>query len=222
MMWKSIRNEDGNIALFVLGMLSIIMILLVFVLNLGAALATKEDSATTVQQASLSGSSVLYEEVRKVIYDYEHDTLEGALQAFFKNIEEDVDDRATVLANSGGYSDWSRNEIEVEAFDQVLTEELNKEVVRQKLHELLRNKNIEQKVINEVKETITDNGGKLEGAVLYIRNNQFYVRAANEMEGISFDEYMEGIKENVYQESAGPKIDFLDEVWNYSNTIPLN
>ncbi|WP_077327783.1 Tad domain-containing protein [Virgibacillus siamensis] len=221
-MWKSIRNEEGNIALFVLGMLSIIMILLIFVLNLGAALATKEDSTTTVQQASLSGSSVLYEEVRKVIYDYEHDTLEGALQAFFKDIEEDVDDRATALANNGAYNDWSQNEIEVEAFDQVLTEELNKDVVRQKLHELLQNKHIERKVINEVKDTITDNGGKLEGAVLYIRDNRFYVRAANEMESVSFDGYMEGLEENVYQESAGPEIDFLDEIWNYSYTIPLD
>lgn len=221
-MWKHIENEGGNIALFVLGMLSIIMILLVFVMNLGGALATKEDSATTAQQASLSGSSVFYEEVRKVIYDYEDDTLEGALQAFFKDIEEDVHDRATALASSGAYNDWSRNEIELEAFDQVLSEELNRSVIRMKLHEMLQDEDIEKKVINEVKETITDNGGVLDGAVLYIRDNRFYVRAANKMESISFDGYMEGIKENVYQESAGPKIDFLDEIWNYSDTISLD
>ncbi|ALX47197.1 Tad domain-containing protein [Lentibacillus amyloliquefaciens] len=222
MLKKRLQNEDGNIALFVLGMLSIIMILLIFVVNLGGALATKEQSGTTAQQASMAASSVLYEEVRRVVYEYEDETLEGALQAFFEDIEEMVDDRTSELSGTGNYADWTVNEIELEAFDQVLTEELNKDEVRNKLIDLLGDEDIETKVINKTKSAIIANDGVLEGAELSIKDDRFYVRAANKLESVSYDGFMEGIQENVYQESAGPKIDFLDIVWDGDSVTPLN
>ncbi|SEP95477.1 hypothetical protein SAMN05216232_1438 [Virgibacillus subterraneus] len=222
MMKKTLQNEEGIIALFVLGMLGIIMILLILVVNLGGALAVKESSATTVQQASLAGSSVLYEEVRQIIYDYEDETLEGALQAFFEDIEEKVGVRADALTSNSSYNGWTANEIHIEAFDQVLKDELNRSVVREKLEDLLQYENIESKVIDEVKETILENDGVLEGAKLYIRDHRIYVKAANDMEAFSYDGYMEGIKENIYQESAGPKIDFINVIWDGRRTVPLD
>ncbi len=185
-------------------------------------MATKEQSSTTVQQASMAASSVLYEEVRRVVYEYEDETLEGALQAFFEDIEEMVDDRASELSGSENYADWTANEIELEAFDQVLSEELNKDVVRSKLNELLADEDIESKVIDKTRSAILANDGVLDGAELAIKDDRFYVRAANEMESVSFDGYMEGIKENVYQESAGPKIDFLGIVWDGNEVTSLN
>ncbi|UJL47031.1 hypothetical protein KFZ58_03550 [Virgibacillus sp. NKC19-16] len=216
------NNEDGNIILFVLGMLSIIMILFVFVLNMGMGLAVKEQSGTTANQASMAASSVLYEEVRQVIFEYEDDTLEGALQAFFEDIEEKVDDKVSELSGSFTYNDWSANEIELEAFDIVLKEELETPVIREKLNELLADEDIESLVINKAREAIVQNGGQLDGAELMIENNRIHVRAANEFESTSYDGIMAGINENIYQESAGPEIDFLEDVWNTSNTIQLN
>lgn len=221
-MIKKYDNEQGNIALFVLGMLSIMMILFIFVINMGFALTVKEDSATTVQQASMAASSVLYENVREVIYDYEDEALEGAVQAFFKDIEEKVDDKTNELAEKTAYNDWSSNEIELEAFDIVLKDELDKAVVRGKLMEVLQDENIEEKVINKAKQTILQNGGELTGAELAIRNNRIYIRAANEMESVSYDGFMEGVKENIYQDSAGPKINFLEDIWTYSSVIQLD
>lgn len=221
-MIKKYDNEQGNIALFVLGMLSIMMILFIFVINMGFALTVKEDSATTVQQASMAASSVLYENVREVIYDYEDEALEGAVQAFFKDIEEKVDDKTNELAEKTAYNDWSSNEIELEAFDIVLKDELDKAVVRGKLMEVLQDENIEEKVINKAKQAILQNGGELTGAELAIRNNRIYIRAANEMESVSYDGFMEGVKENIYQDSAGPKINFLEDIWTYSSVIQLD
>ncbi|WP_100009948.1 Tad domain-containing protein [Lentibacillus sediminis] len=219
---QRLQNEDGNIALFVLGMLSIIMILLIFVVNLGGALATKEQSATTAQHASLAATSVLYEEVRRAVYEYENDTLEGTLLSFFEDIEEKVDERAAELPGSGNYSGWSVNEIELEAFDQVLSEALNQDVLRSKLIEVLGEEDIESAVIDKAREAILANDGVLEGAQLGINDNRIYIRAANEYESVSFDGFMEGIQENVYQESAGPTIDFLEDVWDRSPVVNLD
>ncbi|WP_430784490.1 Tad domain-containing protein [Virgibacillus flavescens] len=217
-----IKSEQGNIALFVLGMLGIMMVLFVFVINMGLALTVKEDASTTVQQASMAASSVLYENVREVIYNYEEDTLEGAVQAFFKDIEEKVEEKAEQLSANSSYSDWSNNEIELEAFDIVLEDELDKPVVRTKLMEVLQKENIEEKVINMAKQTIVQNDGELNGAELAIHKNRIYIRASNELESTSYDGFMEGIKENIYQDSAGPKIDFLEDIWTSSKLVQLN
>lgn len=223
MKWRQrFKNEDGNIALFVIGMLSIIMILLIFVVNLGGALATKEQSATTAQQASMAATSVLYEEVRRAVYEYEDDTLEGELLSFFEDIEEKVDERAAELSGSGSYADWTRNEVELEAFDQVLSEALDQDVLRSKLIEVLGEEDIETAVIDKARQAILANDGVLEGAQLGINDNRIYVRAANEFESVSYDGFMEGLQENVYQESAGPTIDFLEDVWEVSSVVNLN
>ncbi len=33
---------------------------------------------------------------------------------------------------------------------------------------------------------------------------------------------MDNLKENVYQESAGPKIDFINVVWDWSTEVSLD
>lgn len=219
-MKKFLRNERGNIAIFVLGLLAINMVLFVFVINLGTVFATKEKSSTISQQASMVATSVFYEEVRRVIYEYEHETLEGVLKAFFENIEDKVNDRKQQLSNSDYYTGWSNNEIELEAFDQVLSQELNKTVVRKKLKELLRSEPVENKVIQSVKNTIKVNDGLLEGAQLKIENNKFFVRASYEFKSITFKDSIDDyFKENIYQSSAGPKIDFLEVVWTKPKSI---
>ncbi|GAA0465719.1 Tad domain-containing protein [Alkalibacillus silvisoli] len=219
---KNYLNERGNIAIFVLGMLSIIMVMFILVINMASALATKEQSSTTVQQASLAATSVFYEEVSRVIDEYEDETLEGSLLAFFEDFNEKVSDRVDQLSSSGGYTGWSQNEINIEAFNQVLTEELNEPIVRTTLSGLLQDEEVRTSVINEARNTIQRNNGVLDGAVLTVSDNRFYVRAANEFESTSLDSIVGQINENVYQESAGPTIDFLEVIWPSSNTIPLD
>ncbi|MDV2581448.1 Tad domain-containing protein [Alkalibacillus haloalkaliphilus] len=220
---KNYLNERGNIAIFVLGMLSIIMVMFILVINMASALATKEQSSTTVQQASLAATSVFYEEVSRVIDEYEDETLEGSLLAFFEDFNEKVSDRVDQLSSSEGYTGWSQNEINIEAFNQVLTEELNEPIVRTTLRGLLQDEEVRTSVINEARNTIQRNNGVLDGAVLTVSDNRFYVRAANEFESTSLDGIVGQINEHVYQESAGPTINFLELIWpSSSSTIPLD
>ncbi|SEP97924.1 Tad domain-containing protein [Piscibacillus halophilus] len=216
-----LKNERGNIAIFVLGLLTINMVLFVFVLNLGSVFATKEKSSTIAQQASMVATSVYYEEVQRVIEEYEDETLEGALQAFFEDFDEKVSDRKQSLTNSGQYSGWSVKEIEIEAFDQVLNEELHEPLVRNKLRDLLSSEAVENKVIQRVRHAITSNGGLLEDAQLKVDQNKFHVKASNEFKSTTLEGVIDSFKENVFQSSSGPKIDFLEEVWTGSTTIDL-
>ncbi|MBR7797336.1 hypothetical protein GT022_14945 [Agaribacter marinus] len=186
-MKQFIQQEEGNIALFVLGMLSIIMILFLLVVNMGGVLATKEKSSTTVQQASMAGSSIIYEEVQKIIETYEYETLQGELLSFFEDFDENLQERTEQLASRNYYRDWSANEIHLEALDQVVNEALQHEMIRPKLIELLQDVDIESQVVAKVKEIIIDNGGVLENAKLKISEDRLFVRAANEIEAVSYD-----------------------------------
>ncbi|MEC5424932.1 Tad domain-containing protein [Virgibacillus sp. C22-A2] len=215
------KNERGNIALFVIGMLGLMMVLFVFVLNMGAALVVKEKSATTAKQASMAATSMLYKEVRQEIYEYEHETLEGSIHAFFEDFDEKISDEKDSLRNNSNYNDWTDNELELEALDRVLDKALSNSELRIKLREILQNIDFDATVINMARNTIVENGGKLEGATLTVKQNRIYVRAANEVESTSYDGLLRGIKEKLYQESAGPKVDFLQDIWN-PGTIQLN
>lgn len=220
-MKKVLNNERGNIAIFVLGLLIINMVLFVFVLNLGSVFATKEKSASISQQASMVATSVFYEEVRSAIGEYEEETLEGALHAFFEDFAEKVDERKRQLESSGRYVGWSVREIEVKAFDQVLNEELNSSDYRFELEGFLESRVDKQKVIRSVKSTIQKNDGLLEDAQLEIKNNRFHVKASKQFTATTYSNIIESFQDNVYQNSSGPKIDFLEEIWGNPRTINL-
>lgn len=240
------NNEQGSIMLIVLGMLGIMGVLFVLVLNMGMALAVKEKSATTAQQASMAASSVVYEEVQEIVFGFDYEEAlpdeepseESSEEAAdspsdaedeeeeelpYENLEEKLEEAEDELSGRSQYSDWSENERKLQALDTYLTDVLFPiPIIGDALKLELRNARIEDKAIDMARSTIQQNGGVLEEAELWIEGNRIHVRAANEMEGISYDGYMEGIEENIYQESAGPEIDFLDDIWNESSTILLD
>ena len=65
------KQENGSIAIFVAGLISIMMILFILVLNLGSVYAVKEKSATTAQQASLAATSAFYERVQEIVFSFD-------------------------------------------------------------------------------------------------------------------------------------------------------
>ncbi|WP_067724817.1 Tad domain-containing protein [Oceanobacillus damuensis] len=234
-----LNNEEGNIALFVLGMLGFIMILFVFVMNMGMALAVKEQSATTAQQASMAASSVLYDEVQEIVFGFDY---EGVLPEEdpeedsdevnndepeeedlpFENLEEKINELAVNFQGNGRYSGWSENEKKLQAFDQYLTDDLFPlPLIGQALKIKLQNSGIESAVIDMARNTIIQNGGVLDEAELWVKDDRIYVRAANEMEGASYNGFMSGIQENIFQESAGPEIEFIEFILGKNYHVSL-
>ncbi|SET34340.1 hypothetical protein SAMN05216389_10976 [Oceanobacillus limi] len=253
-----IHSENGNVALFVLGMLSIIMVLFLVVANLGSVLATKEKSDMTSSQASLTATSVFYEEVRDMIegtsytepvepteptppdedaenYDELMEAYEEAMEEydelydeyleeleiyeFFDQFDDKVAERRDGLI--GSLPDWTLNELDLEALDQVLENALTSGgPVQEALEDLLVG-SIDNAVIQAAIATIEQNNGELEGAKLDIQDNRIFIKSANEMESTSYNGILEGIQEKIYQESAGPEIGFINYIWNRNTPIEL-
>lgn len=213
MMFKKImRNDEGNISLFLLGILGIVMIMFLFVLNLGKVFAVKEHANTTAQQASLTATSVFYQGIDRAIDRYKYETLDDS-------IDRKIGEKERKLQSDHRYTGWSLNEIHIEAVDQVLSEELQNGFGNEKLRGILvaEMNQIIPEMIEKARESILENGGTLDGAeMLVFKNNRVYVRSAATMKATSYQKYFKGFKENIYQEAAGPEIDFLSNL-NWGN-----
>ncbi|VEF49207.1 helicase/secretion neighborhood TadE-like protein [Bacillus freudenreichii] len=221
---KSIlNNERGNAALFMIGLLAVMMIMFVFVLNLSKVLAVKEQANTTAQQASLAATSVLYEEIWDSIEEYENDLIKKLLEGldpeagisildlYPKTIEERVDEETVRIQSAN--PEESHNEARRKAINQVVTEEIQSEPWGYMLRDQL-DRDIRFHIIKDMKDaaraTINDNGGNTSEAEISIfHNDRIYVRASNDVETTAYGNFLKGIKKKLFQESAGPKIDFV-------------
>ncbi|MDN7244891.1 pilus assembly protein TadG-related protein [Planococcus shenhongbingii] len=151
-----LENEQGNVALFVLGLISIMILLFLLILNLAGALIVKEQAVSTSQQAALAATATLYEELPGFILSYEKDLkkfIEEEEAAKEKEeaakeeespeepaepevpeapVEEKKEKSIDELIDeeaeklSGEMADYTLNEIRNEAIDRILAKELDK------------------------------------------------------------------------------------------------
>lgn len=87
-----LQEERGNAALFMIGLLSIMMVLFVFVFNLSKIFAVKEEANTTAQQASLAATSVLYDQLDEAIEEYEKGLI-GTVDSYPESIGQKIEKR---------------------------------------------------------------------------------------------------------------------------------
>ncbi|WP_201716823.1 Tad domain-containing protein [Rossellomorea arthrocnemi] len=214
-----LQQEHGNAALFMIGLLSIMMVLFVFVFNLTQIFAVKEEANTTAQQASLAATSVLYDQLDEAIEKYEKSII-GTVDSSPETIGQKIEKKEIQLRSDAGFNEYSENEIKLEAMDIVLTEELRHGLGKDKLDDIMGEEIYQRTLsdmVSQAKSTILENGGNLTDATLTIKNGQVFVHASNTMEGTAFKGFFQDIKEDLFQTSAGPKVDFIEELSNFHN-----
>jgi uncharacterized protein (UPF0333 family) len=214
-----LQQEHGNAALFMIGLLSIMMVLFVFVFNLTQIFAVKEEANTTAQQASLAATSVLYDQLDEAIEKYEKSII-GTVDSSPETTVQKIEKKEIQLRSDAGFNEYSENEIKLEAMDIVLTEELRHGLGKDKLDDIIGEEIYQRTLsdmVSQAKSTILENGGNLTDATLTIKNGQVFVHASNTMEGTAFKGFFQDIKEDLFQTSAGPKVDFIEELSNFHN-----
>lgn len=223
-----LNNEQGNIALFVIGILSVMIILFVLILNLAGALIVKEQAISTSQQAALAATAALYEELPVFISDYEMKLAEMLAGEDKEGEGEspegttpDEDSIAELIQKetdrlSGEMADYSLNEIQNEAIDRVLASEIDKGLGGGLLREMM-NTEMEHSWISSMKEsarnTILANGGELAGAEMTVfENGQIVVESSKEASAIGYNGFFAGAAKNLYKSSKGPEVKFVQKL----------
>lgn len=213
---ENVENENGNTALFVIAALSMLMVLFVFVFNMGSALFTKEQSYTVAKQASLAATSSLYDQVRSALTGLTIAYGEDPENQETWSFDEEWNSRIGRCPGSDSY-----NECRVKVLEEVVNVALRIPLLGELLKGHLSARVNQTLILNAAQQAITGNGGTTAGAELMIDDNRFKVRAAAVFKSISYDDdylenkgekYLDGISENIYRDSQGPKIDFLEEI----------
>lgn len=226
-----LNNEQGNIALFVIGILSVMIILFVLILNLAGALIVKEQAISTSQQAALAATAALYEDLPEFISDYEMKLKEmlaedaeegGEAEPPEEAVPEEEEDSIAELIEkevdnlSGEMADYSLNEIQNEAIDRVLASEMDKGLGGGLLKKMM-NDEMEYRWINSMKEsarnTILANGGELAGAQMTVfENGQVVVKSSKEASAIGYNGFFAGAVKNLSKSSKGPEVMFVQKL----------
>ena len=231
-----LANEQGNVALFVLGLISIMIILFLLILNLAGALVVKEQALSTSQQAALAATAALYEELPGFILTYEKDLKEfieeeeaakeeadseepeegeePGEEKKEKTLDELLDEETEKLA--GEMAGYTLNEIRNEALDRMLAKELDKGLGNGMLKKKL-SEELEFDWIKSMKEsarnTIIANGGELDGAVMTVFDDgQVVVESSHEAGAIGYNGFFANVKENLFKSSKGPEVKFVQKI----------
>lgn len=217
---RILNNEKGNMTLLMISILGCMLLLSVIILNFSKVLAVKEQADTTTQQASLAASSVIYDHIEESINEYDREAF--LLNPLRKPLSKKVEDWQRKLSRDSKYREYSENEINTEAIDLAIKEEFSSDQ-SSLLRSILDNnlKELEPQMMSVAREVIQENKGKLDGAEMRFEHNRIYIKAANEFKATKYDTLLEGFHKKLYQESAGPEIDFLSELSIWKNTISL-
>ncbi len=224
-MRDTVKNERGNISIFVLGLLVILAVMFVLVLNLSNVLVAKEQANSAAQQASLAATAELYDKMYEVIEEYESEVI-GLVDSYPENIEEKVDKEVERLS-AGEMSGYTLNEIQTEAFDRVLAEELSKglgdDLLRKKIEEELEF-DWSIRIRQTARNAILANGGSLEDAELKLfEDGRIVVSASRDIEITDSNGWLSGVEENIARTSAGPEMSFVKELKDWEErTYSLN
>ncbi|TFD99388.1 Tad domain-containing protein [Jeotgalibacillus sp. R-1-5s-1] len=216
-----LKEERGNITIFVLGLLIILMALFILVLNFSGALVAKEQANTAAQQASLAATAELYEQLAEAIDEYESEII-GLVDSYPESIDEKIEKEIDRLSG-GEMSGYSLNEIRNKAMDRVVTEEISKglgdDLLREKIEEELEfDWSLEMR--EAARSAILANGGTLEEAeVIFFDDGQIVVRASHDIETTQYQNWFAGLSEQIGRTSAGPELEFVKELegWDSRN-----
>lgn len=213
-MKKALRNERGNMTLLTIGTLFFTGLLLVIVVDIGKIFITNQQANIAAEQASLSASSVVYEDVSQHIintYIYINDNDEE-----IRLIDEyrDAVQRAGTTLSDSEKSRW--------AIDYVLLENMGKDAeLRQRVSQTVTASI--PRIHQTVGQIITENHGEQNETSVTTFNDDYriMVETAVEWESTFFPDVLESRTELVEQRAVGMEISFLAGLTWHNETASI-
>ncbi|WP_070120404.1 Tad domain-containing protein [Bacillus marinisedimentorum] len=215
-----IQDEKGNITIFFISSLFIMVIMFLIVLNFTKVFAVKQQASNAAEQASFAATAVIYELAMEGTRNYDR-SIPGQAERVLtgKTVEEKIGDRADHLQRSE--PNISFNEARIRAIDEVLSAELQSGPGKNKLnHEIVSV--LQWRGIDEVRSAvsgiISSNGGgsDVTSVILFSPDYRVEVETSSEFEALKINRLFTGMKKNLFQTGKGPEAAFLKEIDGWS------
>ncbi|MBS4193293.1 hypothetical protein KHA94_24725 [Bacillus sp. FJAT-49705] len=217
-----IENEKGNTMIFMLGSLSMLVLMFVIIGSFANVFIIKEKASNNAEQASMAASGEVLDGLKNAIelydaYQLQHYT---AMKRYDLYLEDSIKIqlRNEISQISGSNSDLSQIEITHKAVNKVIESKLpgifgalegfvNTELISAtgRVHQVVR-------------DNIESNNGELSGTKikLFNKNNRVEVITATKYKAVKYDELFPEDKRKIKQKGEGLKFEFLNRFGNYN------
>lgn len=227
---KYLRNERGNVIIFSLGIMAILLFMFLLIGSFASVFVAKEKSSNIAQQASLVASSILKEEVEEGIDRYELfvgsqefvseagvgmdlcDFQDSTVIQISENIKiycslESLVDKRYVTSSS--YNHLSAKEKKRQVTNDVLKEQIPINEVLQGYIEDSASQ-ASGRIPGAVEANILENKGIVEGTEIAVSDtNRITISTNTRYEALKYDEMFSENERKVEQQGAGPTFQFL-------------
>lgn len=207
---KLLKNERGNVLIFILGLFSVMILMFLLLGSIANVYVTKEKASSNADQASLVAASIVLDNLKIAIENYDNDPRIIELEPV-ETLAEKVAKRIMQLQGE--------NLAELKAVNAVLKEELGNSILRGYVGSALSNAKSE--IAAAVPTNISNNNGILAGTevILFNNRNRIEVKTSAKFKALKFDEYFDESKRILNQKSESPSFDFVDGYGGYSETL---
>lgn len=202
-----IRNEQGNMTIFIIGIMSIMLLMFLLVGSFASVFTSKEKASNIAEQASLVASSILKDEIENAINDYE--IIVSNPLVLYPSIREIIERRV-----SQSHSTLTKKELRRQVTNDVLREQLPTNGL---LSRYIENavSIAKRKIPAAVENNIHKNEGIVPGTVISIsETNRIKVTTHVRYKAMKYDEYFTEEDRKVVQSGEGPPFDFLKIMGN--------
>lgn len=223
-MKKVIVNEKGNTMIFMLGSLSMLVLMFIIIGSFANVFLKKEKASNNAEQASLAASGEVLEGLKNAINLYDTYQLDFYIRndRYGEYLQNSILKKLGVEKAKLSGSGLSEIEISHKAVNNVIKSELPgiedalKGFVGSELNSATGR--VQQVVINNIE----SNNGELSDIKikLFNKNNRVEVTTATKYKAIKYDELFPDDKRLIKQKGEGLKFDFLDSYGHFSWEYP--
>lgn len=218
------NNEQGNAALYLLWLLSIVAIIFVLTINIVKVYIVKEHANLAVEQAALAGTSVLLKKTKEGVEQFDtRSTLDPlyiadrALQLTIdlKSVGELIDEKKHEYMSRG----MDEADAYIKAANRILPERINRHpYLKRELETTLGSSSsaVYYLVFSTIKDIIEDNNGRIDDTEIELTNHywRLEVKSTVRFKSISDKKFITNFIEDIPQKGYGPTLSYLENVYS--------
>ncbi|UOQ83622.1 pilus assembly protein TadG-related protein [Gracilibacillus salinarum] len=211
-MREQFTNERGNAALYLVWLLSIIAIIFLIVINISNVFVTGAQSSNAAEQAAIAGTSVVVNETKEAIRQYDNDPLSitERLHHDMKTMTEVIEDKQHDYQADGDSADQAY----IKALNQVLPGEIQAHpLLKSTIQDHFSSIGLTNKINAAARSIIEENHGNgADTIVSFSYDWQIEVKSTVDFNSISDNKYIPEFTEKIDGEGLGPALEYLSSV----------
>ncbi|WP_156289392.1 hypothetical protein [Oceanobacillus salinisoli] len=213
-MRKSLDDERGNAAIYLIWLLGIVSIIFLIVINISKVYITGAQSSNATEQAAIAGTSVIVSETKTAIEKFDANPLSDLTRAHhnMKSMGDVIEDQKDSYEDTG----LSEDQAYIKALNHVLPEEIDAHpLLENTIKEHFISVGLNNRIYSTVTSIIEENHGNAADTQVILSDEDWRLEVESSVDynSISDQKYIPEITEKIEGEGFGPTLEYLSRLY---------